>query len=258
MPGSGIFGRSVSRRAAYEAELNPSPQRNPITESFVEINYEWKGWEISKGDLMKIIQEISEKFNFRFYPTSALQSTKKVQLYSVELKMSVYSAGIEALANTHKSKLAEALVRENKYQYMPDYFICGGGYCDDAQRKQQQQAKSEKLIRQFEKAQKAYLMARVRGDAATMTKQGLKMITAAESALSAKGFIEMIGGEKNIFVQSSLNGFRVGDAGGDTVLIADTIGQIGSNKRNGPLRFVQENLGMTSSEFFIFWLLNKI
>jgi hypothetical protein len=67
-----------------------------------------------------------------------------------------------------------------------------------------------------------------------------------------------VGGVSNVFVQSSINGFRQNDEGGDTAIISDSLGQIGSAHRAGPLRFVQENLGMTDSEFFDYWILNKI
>ncbi|MES2964906.1 MAG: hypothetical protein V4760_13530 [Bdellovibrionota bacterium] len=260
-PGQGIYGSSVSRRAAFEAELLPSPSKTALGEQYVDISYEWRGWEISRKDLEKIIKDISTKFSFQFYPPQSLQQTKKVQLYSVELKMSIYQAGIEFLSKVPVKRFEDTLTRENKYERFPETYTClgRGARCErDIQERERNQQLSEKAIRQFRQAQKKYVEAKASGDINLAAKQGLKMISATESVLSSKGFIELIGGQQNIFVQSAIQGFRVGDEAGDTALISSTLGQIGSSKRLGPLRFVQENLGMTESEFFIYWLINKI
>lgn len=260
-PGSGIFGNSVSRRAAFEAELLHSPSKYGIGEQYVDISYEWKGWEISRKDLEKIIKDISTKFSFQFYPPQSLQQTKKVQLYSVQLKMSVYQAGIDFLSKIPVKRFRDTLTRENKYERFPEQYTClgRGPKCERAiQERERNQKLSEQALRKFESAQKKYMKAKAAGDINEAAKQGLRMISATESVLSSKGFIELIGGQQNIFVQSAIQGFRVGDEAGDTALISSTLGQIGSAKRNGPLRFVQENLGMTQSEFFVYWLLNSI
>jgi hypothetical protein len=256
LPGQGAFGSSVSRRTAFESELAPSPSKKVITESYVEISYEWKGWEISKDDILKIIKKISEKFSFNFYPPNVLKQTSKIQLYSLQLKMSIYGDGINTLAHTDVNKFKDILIRENKFDNSGD---CVSGsvvtmytHCDSVQNK------AEWAMRKFSSAQKKYFQALDRGDANDASKQGLAMVSAVEGLASTKGLIQLVGGVNNVFVQSSINGFRQNDEGGDTAVLGDSLGQIGSAKRSGPLRFVQEHLGMTDSEFFDYWILNKI
>ena len=261
LPGQGMMGSSVSRRADFEAEINPAPAKTAVGETYVNVVYEWRGWEISRDGMLKIIKEMNDRFKFQFYPPQSLQTATKVQLYDVQLKLSVYSAGIETLAKVPTKRVEDLLVRENKYDPMPEQETCigqGGGCETDLQRREEIQRKSEQMIAQFDRARKDYNDAQAKGDVNGTAKAGLRMVSAVESVLSAKGFIELLGGEQNIFVQSVINGFRVGDESGDTAVLSNTIGQIGSGKRNGPLRFVQENLGMTESEFFVYWLLNKI
>ncbi len=256
LPGQGAFGNSVSRRTAFESELALAPSKKVINESYVEIAYEWKGWEISKEDILKIIKKISTKFSFNFYPPNVLKQTSKIQLYSLSLKMSIYQEGINTLANTDVKKFKDILIRENKFDDSGD---CISGSvvamytrCDSVQRK------AETAMRKFSRAQKKYFEALKKGDANEASKQGLQMVSAVESLASTKGLVQLVGGVNNVFVQSSINGFRTNDEGGDTAIISDSLGQIGSAKRSGPLRFVQENLGMTDSEFFDYWILNKI
>ncbi len=255
LPGRGIFGSSVSRRTAFESELAPSPSKNPIAESYVDISYEWKGWEISKDGILKIIKQISNKFSYNFYPPNVLSTTSKIQLYSLQLRMSIYNDGIKALASAPANKLRDILIRENKFSIendCPSESVCAMSGGDNVQ------SRSEFVIRKFASAQKKYFKSLGSGDAREASKQGMQMVSAVESVASTKGLVEMVGGKDNVFVQLSLNGFRQNDEGGDTAILSDTLGQIGSAKRGGPLRFVQQNLGMTDSEFFDYWILNKI
>jgi hypothetical protein len=255
LPGRGIYGSSVSRSTAFESEVALPPSKKVINESYVEINYEWKGWEISKADILKIIKEISTKFSFNFYPPNVLQTTTKIQLYSLQMKMSVYGDGINTLARTPVQTLKNILIRENKFSVVDD---CPPGSVCQMYSHDNTQSNSERAMRKFSSAQKAYAAALAAGNAVEASKQGMMMVSAVETVASTKGLIEMVGGKNNIFVQSTINGFRENDEGGDTAILSDTLGQIGSAKRNGPLRFVQENLGMTDSEFFDYWILNKI
>ena len=256
LPGQGAFGSSVSRRTAFESELALPPSKKVINESYVEISYEWKGWEISKDDILKIIKKISQKFSFSFYPPNVLSTTKKIQLYSLQLRMSIYGDGINTLAKTDVKKFKDLLIRENKFDDSGD---CVSGsvvamytHCDNVQNK------SEYAMRKFASAQKKYQKALDAGDANEASKQGMNMVSSVEAVASTKGLVQLVGGINNVFVSSTINGFRSGDEGGDSSIISDTLGQIGSAKRSGPLRFVQENLGMTDSEFFDYWILNKI
>jgi len=256
LPGQGAFGSSVSRRTAFESELALPPSRDVIKESYVEIDYEWKGWEIDKDGILKIIKKISQKFSFNFYPPNVLSQTKKIQLYDLVLRMSIYGDGINTLAHTDVKKFKDILIRENKFDNSGD---CVSGsvvamytHCDSVQNK------SEYAMRKFSSAQKKYFKALAAGDANEASKQGMQMVSAVEAVASTKGLVQLVGGINNIFVQSSLNGFRTNDEGGDTAILSDTLGQIGSAHRAGPLRFVQENLGMTDSEFFDYWILDKI
>jgi hypothetical protein len=255
LPGRGIFGSSVSRRTAFESELAPSPSKNPITESYVEISYEWKGWEISKDGILKIIKQISDKFAFNFYPPNVLSTTKKIQLYSLQLRMSIYGDGIKALAAAPPHKLRDILIRENKFSTEND---CPSGSVCEMYGGNNVQSRSENMMRKFAMSQKRYFKAINAGDAKEASKQGMQMVSAVESVASTKGLIEMVGGKNNVYVQSTINGFRENDEAGDSSIISDTLGQIGSAKRSGPLRFVQQNLGMTDSEFFDYWILDKI
>jgi hypothetical protein len=242
LPGQGLLGNSISRRASYEAELSPQPKAPmravaPLKESYVDITYEWKGWQISKDGLLAIVKEISDRFGFKFYPPNILSTTTKVQFYDVQLRMSIYQEGIDALVNLKPEALQEAIKVGSKLK-SPE--------------------SAAQFLQNFAATQKRYRESVLKGNGADATKFAEKMISSVESTVSAKAFIALLGGDRNIFVKSTINGFRVNDATGDTALISDTIGEVGSMHASGPLRYIMNNLGMTESEFFIYWLLNKI
>jgi hypothetical protein len=239
LPGQGIFGSSVSRRASFEAEVSDAKTGNPLNEVCSDITYQWKGWEISKDGLLAITKEITDRFGFKFYQPNALSTTTKIQFYNVQLQMKVYQEGINEIVNLDPKRFADALAAEKKT------------------------AKREQALATFTHAQEDYRKAQAKGAggkgaAADMTKYAQRMLSVVESTVNAKKFIELLGGERNIFVKSSVNGFRVGDPRGDSALISNTIGEVGSLKSACPLRFIQNNLDMSESEFFIYWLLNKI
>ena len=84
------------------------------------------------------------------------------------------------------------------------------------------------------------------------------MVSTAESMLPGNVFVAALGGPKNVFIQSRIQGFREKDEAGETAILSNTLGQIGSVKASGPLHYVQNNLQMTESEFFINWLITPL
>ncbi len=248
MPGSGLYGSSVSRRASFEAEVEAAPALNSLKTPYVDITYQWKGWNAKTPNILEIIKEIDNRFKFNFYPPNVLNTTTKIQFYNVQLRMNVYQEGIDTLMNLPLAKLEAVLMKGNKLGYME------GG-------KEEVTRKERKLLERFGEAQAEYRKFRGKGKdmSMEMAKAAQYMVSMLEMALPARAFIELLGGERNIYVKSSINGFRVNDPSGDSEILSATIGEIGYfRKHAGPLRFQSSNLGMTESEFFIFWLMTKI
>lgn len=255
-PGTSVGGKSTTRQASFEAELSPDTSKPAFAESYVSVNYNWRGWSISRADMLKLMKNISDKYAFQFFPENALNTTKKLQLYSLDLNMSIYQSGIDKLAQVSNKTFEEILVREGKWTRFPEVYFCGGNSLGCGEREGIRE-KSERLMRQFFSAKKSFIEKQQKRDFLGAARAGISMVSAAEIVLSPTSFIELIGGVQNAFIQARLNGFRQGDEAAEDILISSTLGEIGSRKMTGPLRYVQSRLEMSEGEFFLYWLLNR-
>lgn len=262
-PGDTLYGESVSRKATLEAETVRKGGREDIVENYIEVNYRYKGWKISRSGAEKLLKEISGRFGQTFYMPQALNNTKEIQLYSIDVNLSVYSDGIDYMSKIAEDRMYDLFKRYGKFPKAigGGIFECRPGdergrFCGSTYERQDYSDRQFKY--KFFDAQARYRKALSRGDAMSATEAALQMVSVAEQIFPGPAFFKVVGGEQNVFIQSRMSGFRVGDEDMENALVSSTIGQIGSEKRSGPLRFIQQNLDMTESEFFIYWLLNKI
>jgi hypothetical protein len=109
-------------------------------------------------------------------------------------------------------------------------------------------------VKIFKRFKKAYAT----GNIDDTIKHLSEFTSLVEKILPTKDFYELFGGEQNIFVRTQILGFRDGDEKEDSGLISSSLGRLGSEKSSGPLQDIQSKMGITESEFLIYWLINKI
>lgn len=258
-PGDTFYGRSRARYAYFEGLIGDQPKGTSFEESFVGVVYRWKGWQAKKEYLERLIREISEKYNYDFYHPLALHLVRRAELYNLYLRVLVYDRGIQHMAALPESEVNRIFANYHNH----DPSISYQGRVAEDHRGHVRPAGEDPVRRaynQFLRHQRSYNRQLQAGNLMAVSKFALKMVSVAENSLTAEGLILAVGGERNISIQSDLNGFMPGE---DRLLTGraihgNEIGQQGGPSSHGPLTDIQRDLGMTESEFFIYWLLRRI
>lgn len=237
-PADTLYGKSKARYSVFEAEIGSD---NKFSESFVSVNYRWRGWSSSKGNLEKIVKEFSDRYNFEFFHPQTFQQIKRADLYTMNLRIFVYDRGIKRLVTLTEGELATLL---------KDYISRNYG----------KDTHSIKVLDRFIRLQRHYNIQFKKGNLNKQADLITKMVSLLETSLNYKGLIKAVGGDKNILIQPILTGFMRGEDGNFSQLPIEghQIGQYGSARRFGPLSTTQIELGMTESEFFAYWLIRRI
>jgi len=247
-PGDSIYGNSSTRTVSFEGEVGGNDQLNHFHHQFAQVYYEWRGWEISREGMEKLFAALDTKYKRTFFPKTALNDTKKVQLYALRLTIYVYEKAFE-----HMSSLKNNEIRD----IFDKHYIVGL----KRRRYNEEQMIRERIIKDFIGYKDAYISAYKKQDPSDMSKYGLKMISLVEEKLNLEGLLKMVGGEKNIYIASKLNGFRKGDEAADQTergIVANSVGSVGDDYYAGPMNSMRNSLGMTEAEFFIYWLMRKL
>jgi hypothetical protein len=249
-PGDTFAGKSVTRKVIFEGEVeNYLDEKGLIEDPFVNIVYQWKGWSLKARKAKKIISKLNAKYQFNFFPENIFNTTKKVQLYSLNLNLYLYSKAIDSLANISKGK------SKGLFASTPDLEVrtrSNESYESAYKRT------LRSLIGTYQRLQRKYKEAVSMQDIADQSKYASKMANLVESTLPLDLFLEFVGGKENIYISSRLQGFRDGDENGDEAIVSHSIGQIGKKYFAGPLLDMRNRLGMTESEFLIYWILGRI
>ncbi|MCB0348428.1 MAG: hypothetical protein KDD37_06305, partial [Bdellovibrionales bacterium] len=253
-----LKGNSVSELFSFETEIKSEDGREWFSDPYINLNYKWRNWDISKEKLLSLIFDINKQFGYEFFHENDLQQTQRVKLSTVELNVNIYQDGIEYLTNFTRKEIEQIFESDN---ICPTYPITPGDQPGTRVRelREERDARREIMYKSmfggmFERFQTAYQ----EGDADKTFKYLSQFVTFGERMLPTKTFYSLFGGERNLFVRSQIVGFREGDEREDRGLTSNTYGEIGSRKGNGPLREIQNKIGISESEFFIYWLLNKI
>jgi len=240
-PGDTLFGKSNARYSYFEGQLSPG---NGFIESFVGIVYRWRGWSASPKRLSKIISEFSGRFNFQFFHPNVLSQVKKAELYAVNLRIFVYDQGVWNLVY---------LPLQDVSKLLDNHFSQDGSGEFVRNRKNQ-------VLRSFHFLQQDYQKAMSRKKFNEAGDKAVRLVSLLESVLDNQGLIKAVGGPENILIQPLLTGFFRGEDGkmAEIPIEGNDIGQIGSLRALGPMTSTQNELGMTESEFFVYWLLQRI
>jgi len=264
-PGDTFMGKSKAREVSFEGEIlnyNSKKKTGRVESPFISLGYIWKGWTISKKNAMKIIDEINRDYQFHFYPETALQNTKSLQLYTISVNLYFYHRAVLEMLGQEKNNLLKIYKKHSKFKdiryagmgYFPGDPISGSSYRDTYSKESQIRDSVSRFIRLKKKFQK--WLKKERPD--RQMKYGVKMADQVEKNLYFPGLAQVVGGENNIYVHSQVRGFRKGDEAGDTPLISHSIGEFGDRSFTGPLLEIKNQMGMTDAEFFSYWMVGKI
>ena len=251
-PGDTLYGSSYTRSISLHAEV-PDFQHGPLKETFAEITYRNKGWDIKREAAEILLQKLNQRFNVALTWPQALDQVKSIQLYNIEMTLNIYQAAFDYLASVSPGVIEQLI---QKHGQMPAQNF-GERSEEDFKRSFEQMT-----MHSFKKFQKGYQELQnpknPKMNVQVAAKMGLKMVTLLESVLPGEQLIQALGGKKNIYLAGRIQGFRDGSEAADEPILLDAEGLIGSKKLAGPIRYTTSNLDMSESEFLIYWLLNKI
>ena len=252
-PGDSFLGSSFSRNVAYEGEIEESAKKKGIIKKpFVNIAYSWKGWKVSYNKLKKILSQFNKKYAFNFFPKNILNTTQSLQLYQVSLNIYFYDTAMAHMVSLSDDAILKIFREHGSYKLKKSL----GGLLKRVRGGNKKHLK--RVMKKFIKAKNKYIKAQGKLDLKKAVRNGLKMASIAENILNLEGFLQLVGGKENIYIHSRISGFREGDESGDTPLVSNSIGEIGGEFFAGPLQAMKSRLGMTESEFFVYWMLGKI
>lgn len=244
-PGDTLFGKSALRQIVVDAIVNSPDTGGVLKESFSHVNYRWKGWKADKRKIFQIVDEIHEKVGSPIVEKRTLLDMVEMQLYSLDLNVFVYDSGIshllarkELLPILLEEHLREDSKTARELQEADGNLMLELHALDGLKRKLIRLAESVKDSKDSKRA-------------ANSLRQ---LIDLLESELTFEGFLLALGGSDNFYVNAVLRGFRQNDPNGDSPYISNSLGFLGYKKTSGPINYVLQNMEMTESEFYAYWL----
>jgi hypothetical protein len=238
-PADSILGSAFLYSSTFEGELT-DPYRDGIRKKgelslpYGSITKNFRGFIITKDKAKKILDELNKKYALEFYPEKVLSQTKNIFLYEIALNIYIYENGINHFSNLTEEEFSSLLVK----------YVIG-------------HAKGLKMFQMINRF-KLYKYHMKRNNYEKYSFYGRALLTLFDRYLSLEGFKEMLGGDSNFFIYSRISGFRNEDEAGDTAIMSSSIGQFGSEKVMGPITSIAEQMGMTPSEFFAYWIRTRV
>lgn len=251
-PAGSVGGKSFLREFVYEGVVEPASNENDIgriTEGFFSMQYRWRGWSMNRSELDHLVDEINGKYDWQFYSQTALGSATSIQFYDINAKTLISPEGLRSVVRHD-----EGYYRSIFGKYLNDRFIRGG--CDYASNTHR-----DEYCRAF--SQFLWFKARyggewARGNYELASSHLINAISIVENFLKPNDLIDVLGGVDNIFVFSRMEGFRVGDEAGDTALVGNTLGRLGSMSPTSPLLTLSKKLTIPVSEMMATWIRDSL
>ena len=246
-PGDTFKGSSITRQLQFDAEVVDGQ----IKEPYLNLTYHWKGWEMKKKKFFGIADDLESKYGEIFFPRKEFQQMKSIQLYSILFNMNFYQSTFHYLQLLQREHFSYAVKKWAKIT-VPIKVARG------QTRSGRLNAKRNYFINKLSRYQKALIEAKKDQDHRDFIKYGLKLISAIESLMPLEGLWYLIGGEKNMWISGRVEGFRDEDENGDSPYVSKAMGKITSRYILGPIQRVRSEIGMTSSEFYGYWLTGRL
>lgn len=242
-PGDTIMGKSVTRQVVTEAQIT-STNSLRWDNIYAGIVYRWKGWSINKDNLLNVLNDVEKIYQKQIFNKNELHETKEVQFYAVEVQTSLYQKAYEHILSLSDEKVYEI------FKYYEKTVLAGEIAADQTHHSNW----AVKMITDLKRLRRSIQ----EGNQVKAVEYLTAVFSNAEAKLEFEGFIAIVGGIQNIFVQGQIRGFRVGAENGNQLIRSETIGQISSFQPFGPLQNLQRNMNISAGEFFITWIINPL
>jgi hypothetical protein len=245
-PADTVNGSSTARQVTIEAEGTPNGLRRD--NMLANIRYTWRGWSSDAKGTNEVLDEVQNMYQSDLFKRPDLHDTKKIRFYNLTLNVALYREAIDYMMSLPDEAIQTIFKEHYKDIYRPRNPTDGS---DVAFSTYDPWANSVIIARNA--IRKNWVK-----DQAKVSEELAHLFYVAESQLTFNGFKKLVGGQQNIFIRGTLDGFREGDQKGKYALGSTSLGIIGSQEPLGPLATIQGFNNISSGELFISWLLSNL
>lgn len=247
-PSDTVYGRSVNHQASMDGILQPRGNGYRLLSPFISLNTNWAGWRLSRAGAQDILKEMSEIVGRPLYPPQTFQNAKEIQLYDINFYINIYAPGIEAFLGLTREQVHKILDPLKTAEHVNAYPNT------DSLSMNEMDKRLTQVDRYFANAKAA----RDKGYVAEMSHNLMRLAELVELTAGYRKLAKLFGGEKNVIAGATIRGFRDGEDQAEAPIIANTRGEFGSLQFSGPAEDVRKNIGATTSEFYVEWLLGHL
>ncbi len=239
-PGDGPGGMQVLYSSSLEGELiglkktGIFKKEGELEDPFVQITHNYRGFSLPVKLAEKIVEKFNEKYNRELFPPLVLNQTKKIFLYDIGVNLYIYPKAIEYLMT-----LDEEFFKNLVLESIPTRV---------------KKPKAWRMLSHFKLAKKHQEKGNYKKYAAYVR----STLSMANRWLTLDGFTKLLGGDNHYLIMGNIDGYRISDEGGDTRISSNTIGQVGAAQFSGPIQELLKQIGMTSSEFYAYWIRGRL
>lgn len=260
-PGKSFFGYSKYREGSMEAII---PREDaPLDQQCLSINYRWNQFVADPDDLKKELEGYKRKFGLDLTRMEALKRTERIDIFSFNTTYNLYADALAHISNLSMEEVS-AIVSEHMLLAKRDAYKvrCESTEYFNSVRYEERVAEChpKSILRSFKvrfKSLKENLsMASYKDYMRSMT----KFVLHSEKFLDPVGFHKIVGGSENLFLISSLSGYRKGDENSSKngVLTFDSFGRAPGPMNLCPVQAMASLLNYNQSELLLYWLNSRL
>ena len=231
-PADTFKGKSNSRIVSVEGASSEVALEN----IYLSVAYKHKGWSATPKKINSIFAKLNKAVGSAIFPMESLIGSGNIRFYSINLNISFYE-----MAFRHFLKIDRAAVRLAMTKYYKTRIADAKTFNSHVSR----------LWTKFNKVQKLYSQ----NKSTEFGKALANLVNDLEESFSFDGLSYLAGGVDNLYVSGNLSGFRSKLENGDRDVFSHTVGMIGSESPQGPLRMIQTQSGISDGEFLLQWLM---
>lgn len=254
-PGDSFYGNSFSRVTSVELPLLDEGSEIPF-ENFAQVKSQWKGWIAGKQKINEIRKEIQNKYGQQIFNDELFFGTDEIELYSVDVTLSIYQYGLESLMKFDNRKFAKIIKDDLTLPWPKErsHFVYRG------QRRFNKYRRDKSLVTQ----KVIYAQKQLSSDYENLLEPNLKsqyltlVIDVIEKMLPFEQFKVLVGGDENFYLKGSINGFRGGIEDGEEAIISHSIGEYGSEFTNGIGDTLRSAINISGGELGAYWFLRRV
>ncbi len=253
-PGQTTYGVAESEGTRFEARLNGSS----FSERFLSLSRKSEGWKISVKKLQEKMTEVNDRYGRSIFPLELALEATSLKLFSLTVDLNLYEEAITRLSRLSNEQLRALGSEYRKRSGFSN--ACNNGR--NLHRNDLRRGRSTLLVDEVRCGNFSTLISKNDSCKSFALKNKMEewagclseFTKSLEKHLDFDDFLDLVGGERNVYLSGQINGFREESEILSDPIISNTIGERGSRFWNGPVEAVRSMLGLQAGEFNGSWI----